>query len=656
MPNIDRPNGESVSRLHEQLIRDWTPRLRLDDEFRDLIRGANVIETLDPTYERNMDPIEIHAGRSGGIIEHANGLLQASPSFHVEPLSLNTKDMREAERVERAAAHIFIEQLLANDFWPAVGRDVLSYGRAFIKALTLDSEWTAQAGYPVREEEEDPQEYLDRVEKWKDSEAKFPFVITHISPLDILPMLDGKDNVLASIEEKFITAKILADDMGSDEVRQLIENGSINWYDQLPVVEYIDEQWIGYFLTGTDPRQRAEDELRNFTHIKRAYSELRVWEHGMGKHPVILVSGIRTSDPEYLYRWKSFLSDGKDSLELYDFLLSRLTTMVWAYYLPSYTWRLAATTASFRGRDRPMMKVNLGGVTTLYADEELLPLAVNQDLPDAITLLQQTDDMIQRHTLEDVLFGRVQGSAPAFQVNLRINVAKSKLTPIAQHMAGGITQVMSLLLRGVEHLGESVKIGGIDITTGIAKRYRDRITASIEPKSPVDRNQDIGVANMALDFGLPWDWIAENILDIEDPATLRLMKDIRAIEESEPFRQRLLQDALEQLEVLVEEEDFIGEDEIALQDFPPEFQEALARLRGEANGELPAPAASQLGAPGAEAAPEDGGNSLGRGPFPDGASPQSIQGGRGLNTLNEPPPNLSAGAAQVGTENIIPGG
>lgn len=603
-----------------------------------------------------MTPMEVHGGRAGGIIEHANGLIMAMPGFHAEPPSMESEDVREAESVERAVARLFERELLANDFWPSVGRDILSYGRAFLKAMLSMSEWTAQAGYPVRGEKEGPKEYLERIRRWKSSEGKFPFIIQHVPALSILPLLDNKDNVLATIEEKFVGARILADDMGSEVVKELLARHSLKWYDQLPVVEYIDSEWVGYFLAGTEPVDRSAETAQQIG--ARSYTPLRVWKHGLGKHPVVMIPGMQTGEREYVKRWKSFLTDGKDALELYDFLLSRLTTMVWVYYLPSYVWRLADRSQVFKGKERPIQEINLGGVTTLYSDEELTVLPIPQGLPDALTLLREADDLIQRHTLEDVLFGRVAGAAPAFQVNLRINVAKSKLTPIAQHMARGITNIMELFFRGVEQLGEAVPIGGETVTTSIAKKYRNRVTASIEPKSPIDRNQDIGAAKMALEFGLPWDWICEHILDIEDPATLRLLSDIREIEETDLMKRRLLQDALERLELFVEEEDFVDSAEVDMARLPPEFREALDELlaggfTGDLTGEEMA-AAEELAAAEASAAGggEEGPIGLGRGPFPEGASAQAVGGGRGLLTPNRQP---QPGTAQPGTKKTTPG-
>lgn len=623
--NLPKPTGKSIRDLHAQLIKEWGPRIKVDEEYRDLVHQMNQIETLPESDDRNMEPIELHSGRAGGIIEHAGGLLMARPDIHAEPLSLTTEDARISEQVERVSAAVFERELILNDFWPSVGRDMLIYGRAFLKSMTLQSVWTMQEGYPVRKPDETSNKYLERIRQWKESEGKFPFIIQHIPALSILPVLSNNDNVMATIEVKYVNAKILAEEIGSEIVSDLLRRRVLKWYDELPVVEYIDTEWIAYALAGTEPRDRGNPEPLH--QGKRKYELLRAWKHNLGKHPVIMIPGIRTELPEYQFHFKSFLGDAKEALEIYDFLLSRLATMVWAYYLPSYEWKLAATSAQFSGRDRPVLQVNLGGVTVTYADETLDVLPIPQGLPDATMLLQQCDDIIQRHTLEDVLFGRVQGAAPAYQVNLRINVAKSKLSPLAQHLAIGATEVIDRFLRGVEQLGEAVIIKGERITVAMAREYKGRVTTSIQPKSPVDRAQDIGAANLALQFGLPWDWIVENILDIQDPATLRLMKDIQELEELPPVKERLMQEALEQLEILIEEDEMEDVSEIDLGDLPPEFADVAAQLLGE--GQIPEAGAETMLPPlGVEGSPEGG---LGRGPYPPGSAPQTIMP-RGLGT------------------------
>ncbi len=643
------PTGRTVRDLHEKLVRDWDDRLEVDRDFRDLVYQKNPIELLADTEDRNMVPMEIHSGRPGGIIDHANGLLQAMPNFSADVLKLTTQDAREAEQIERVAAALFEEQLLANDFWNSVGRDILIYARAFVKSMLFESLWTEQEGYPVRLQEESGKDYLARVRDWKDTAGNFPFVIQHIPAMTILPLLDAQDNILVSLEEKYVTAKILAEEFGSVEVQEALQRRTLQWYDELTVMEYIDRDRVGYFLTDMQPRSRQfQDEPHERV---RAYKMLRVWEHGLGKHPIVMIPGIRTELPELVDHFKGFLHDARDALHAYDFLLSRLATVVYAYYLPSYQWTLGSTTAQFAGRDRPVMDVNLGGVTVTYVDEQLSILDYPQNLPDASMLMQQLDDIIQRHTLEDVLFGRVAGSAPAFQVALRINVAKSKLTPIAQHMAQGLTNVIDLFLRGVEQLGEAVVIDGEKITVKMAKKYRGRLVAQIQPKTPGDRNQDIGAANMAVEFGLPWDWIVENILDIEDPATLRLQKDILEIEQLPQVKEKLMADALEQLEILVEESETEDLAELDLASLPPELAQAVQGLLGGGDGGTEGDQLLQLLSGATEGPPT--GRADRRGGAPDGAAAQSLQGGRGLLTANTQP---EPGSTLVGGAPGLPGG
>jgi hypothetical protein len=205
-------------------------------------------------------------------------------------------------------------------------------------------------------------------------------------------------------------------------------------------------------------------------------------------------------------------------------------------------------------------------------------------------------------------------------------------------MATGLTSVMRTFLRAVEALGEAVVIGGERVTVPMAKKYRDRLTVSIQPKDLSGRNQDISLANMALQFGLPWDWICENILDIEDPATLRLQKDIAEIEQLPEVKERLVADALDQLDLLVEEEEFTDIDNIDLDALPPEVGDALRNLSGQTEPVSDEQSIMDLISGTVPPGPNAGAAGLGRGPFPEGAAPQTIQGGRGLSTERTPPP------------------
>jgi hypothetical protein len=608
------------------LIRDWDACIKKDEGFRDLVYQKNTIELLPPTDDRNMVMLEVHSGRAGGVIDHANGLLMAMPEFHNDPISQATEDKREAEAAELVFAALFEQQLLGNDFWNFLGRDLLIYSRSFIKTLLIESVWTMQEGWPVRQQKESGKDYLKKVRKFQETEAKFPLVIQHVPAMNILVHLDENDQVLASIEEKLVTARVLADELDSAEVREELSRRTLKWYDELTVIEYIDSEYIAYFLADTTPIDKAQD--RRPHERVRSYKPLRIWKHGLGLHPVVMFTGTRTEMDNYEDRFKGFLSDAKDALELYDFLLSRLASMVYAYYLPSYIWHVPADTKQFKGRKRPRMKVNIGGVTVIFGDETLETLSIPQGLPDATMLIGQVDDIIQRHTIEDVLFGRVQGSAPAFQVNLRINVAKSKLTPFAQHMAQGLTNVIKRFCRSIEYLGEAVRVDGELMTVRMAKEYRNRITVQIEPKSPIDRNQDMGAAAMALDLGLPEDWVWEQILNIENPAMLRLERDILELEKLPPAKERLMMDALEALEILVDDDEMEDAEGIDLESLTPEAAEALGALLG---GEQPL---AEVELPPLLGGEED--DTAGFGPAPEGGAPQSLAP-RGLTTPNEQP-------------------
>ena len=617
-----RPTVETTMDMYQFLFDEWQDANSIAEEMRDLILQKNVIDTLeeDSNMEKNITPRQHHSGRPGGLLEHARGLLMASPTIGVDETDPTQETKREFEQVERILAKVFHQQLVATDFWPQTVRDALAYGLSYIKALPLPVAWSMKQGYPARKKTEAAKAYLDRIEEWKTNEAKFPFVIMHVPRFNVLPLLDAEDNVIASFETKRVRAGVLAE-LGSTTAKSKIKDGSLKWYDEIVVLEYMDDRYVSYFIGDIVVQDHEFSDLSNVS-----WEQFRTWEHDLGRCPMILIPGIKTGETQLEDRYKSFLWDAKDSLIEYDFLMSRMSTMVSAYYLPSYIWRINQNSASFTGKEGPELNINLGGTTPVFSDQELEPLPYPTGLPDSDRLISEADSNIQRHTLEDVLFGRVEGSAPAFQVNLRINVARSKLTPIAQHLAAGVTRVLDLFLRGVVSLGEEVVVDGEEITPNMAEAAMGRLRISITPKSPVDRATDMQTFIQSQEAGLPWDWGVEKILGEENPAELKFMKMVERLELRPEVEERLMQEGFDLLQITIEEEEFTDESEgFDTAGLPDEMAAAIQAAQG-----------------GGEAGP-----TLGRGPFPEGASPQRT--GRGLQTANAQPQPRGTG---VGTKPI----
>jgi hypothetical protein len=178
---------------------------------------------------------------------------------------------------------------------------------------------------------------------------------------------------------------------------------------------------------------------------------------------------------------------------------------------------------------------------------------------------------------------------------------------------------MELCTRGVERLGESVSVGGEELTVAMAKAARDRIGVAIEPKSVSDQNADLSLFNMAITAGLPFDWAAEKLLHEESPATLRIMKKIEEVEATPELQQLLVQDIIEDFMSAVEQDE--------LEEVNPEDPSIPAGLQEAASGPGPG-----------------GMTGMGNGPFPEGAATQTLQGGRGLTTPKEQPEPGAAGA------------
>jgi len=627
LPTARAPlSGLEARRLQTELQTTWEPAFTRDRRLRDLVNRKNKVELLPETLDLNVEPVELHTGRAGSLLDHAQTFVSSLPSIQVEPVDLTTESRRVAEQVERAFKSLFHRQLVANGFWRNLGRGSLLTGRGVLVTLPLPSIWTTQEGFPVRQKGERAQAYIDRVNRWKTDTGKVPIIIQSIPPDRVLLKLDSNDRVLVSLETKTISADLVADALDSGIVQGLLAAKRLKWYDQLEVLQVIDDMFVSYYLVSTRPIK--PEFFREVLPTNRGYTSLKNWPHGLGKCPVVFVPGVKTDEREYEFRFKPFLADAEESLAIYDFLVSRLATMVKAFYFPSFIWGIGKPSNEFSGQDRPEESINIGGTTVKYSDEEIETISMPTNLPDANLLQQELDKLIQQTTLEDVLFGRVQGSSAAFAIRLRINVAKNTLVPHVSHMAVGLTEVFDLVTRSVEELGEEVIIDGEEITPAMAIAARGRISISVDPRLPGEEGIDLQKAAMATKLRLPEAWIWETILGIDDPATLALLRDVQELEELPEVKERLLREALEMLQVRIEDEETMAILDV-LDKFGDQLDpEVVAALQALATGQT----ATEAGA-GPPPPPPEG---LGRGPFPEDSSNQAVGGGRGLGTENEP--------------------
>ncbi len=635
------PSAAEARRLFTELTKTWEPAFTRDRRMRDLINRKNKVELLPETLDLNVEPVELHTGRAGSLIDHAQTFVGSLPSIAIDPTDLTTEERRESEQTERAFKSLFFKQLVATDFWSNAGRSSLITGRTVLTCLPLPSVWTTQEGFPVRQKGQRAQSYIDEVNQWKRDSGKEPIIIQSTPSDRILLKLSSNDKVLVSLETKAIEAELVADALDSGIVKALLAEKRLQRYDQLEVLQWIDDMYVCYFLISPHPirPEMQRDHVRS-----QGFKKLAAWQHGLGKCPVVFVPGVKTDEQEYELRFKPFLADAEEDLLIYDFLMSRLATMVKAYYFPSFEWQLGRPSNEFQGQDRPEESINIGGTTVTYSDETLKALGMPENLPDAILLQQQLDELIQRNTLEDVLFGKVQGDTAAFAIRLRINVAKQALVPTVKHLAIGLTEIFDLVTRAVEYLDEEVIIDGEEVTPAMAIAARGRISVAVDPRLPGEEGIDLQKAAMATNLRLPESWIWETILGIDDPATLALLRDVQELEELPEVKERLLREALEMLQVRIEDEETMSILDV-LDRFGDQLDpEVVAALQALATGQTSGAGGAPPPPPPGVASPEGA---------PPGSSNQAVGGGRGLGTVNAPKPsNIETGEAGVGSEEL----
>ncbi len=592
MPTSRTPlSATEARRLETELRKTWGPAFARDQRMRDLVNRRNKVELLPETLDLNVEPVELHTGRAGSLIDHAQTFVGSLPSLAIEPIDLTTEERRESEQTERAFKALFVKQLVATGFWSGAGRGSLVTGRTVLTCLPLPSVWTTVEGFPVRQKGQRAQAYINQVNKWKRDSGKEPIIIQSTPSDRILLKLDSNDKVLVSLETKAVSAELVADALGSTIVKGLLASRRLQRYDQLEVLQVLDDIFVSYYLVSTKP---IRPEMSKDVNVGQGYKRLASWQHGLGKCPVVFIPGVKTDEREYELRFKPFLADAEEDLQIYDFLMSRLATMVKAFYFPSFIWKYGRDANEFQNQDRPEESINIGGTTVEYRDEDIRPISMPANLPDATLLQQQLDELIQRNTLEDVLFGKVQGDTAAFAIRLRINVAKQALVPHVKHLAIGLTEIYELVTRTIEHLGEEVIIDGEEVTPAMAIKARGRISVAVDPRLPGEEGIDLQKAAMATNLRLPESWIWETILGIDDPATLSLLRDVQELEELPEVKERLLREALEMLQVRIEDEETMAILDV-LDKFGDQLDpEVVAALQALATGQTGAEASEQL--------------------------------------------------------------
>jgi hypothetical protein len=183
------PSGTEARRLQDELQKTWQPAFDRDTRLRDLVNRKNKVELLPETVDLNVEPVELHTGRAGSLLDHAQTFVGALPSLAIEPVDLTTEARRVSEQDN-------------------AGRGGLLTGRTVLTALPTPAVWTTVAGFPVRQKGERAKAYIDRVNTWKKTKGEVPLVLQSIPSDKILLKLDSNDKALAALETKVLTAQI----------------------------------------------------------------------------------------------------------------------------------------------------------------------------------------------------------------------------------------------------------------------------------------------------------------------------------------------------------------------------------------------------------------------------------------------------------------
>src|SRR4030065_2138345 len=89
------PNGADARRLQKELEELWQNAFTRDRRMRALVNQTNRVELLPNKESLNIEPVELHTGRAGTLLEHAGSFVGALPSVSIEPINLTTIPRRD---------------------------------------------------------------------------------------------------------------------------------------------------------------------------------------------------------------------------------------------------------------------------------------------------------------------------------------------------------------------------------------------------------------------------------------------------------------------------------------------------------------------------------------------------------------------------------
>lgn len=597
---IIQPDAEYITTLNEQLKATWSNQQTDDDEVLGVISGEQDIDVPKPKIE-DFKPIKYHAGTAQDALDRYCGLVDR-PIWTVEK-GFGSKAEWRSEQGEKWFNLFFWDyEAREGASWPDVKEDTLSVGRGFREIIPNPTKWTSTNGYPEQGEGEGfdgesipkgetGKEYKERLKTWKERISNPPITITYM-PASTVQVVLSHGKVIEYVQEVTMLQKEAVDrwpgalKTWNQELKDDPKKGT----QEVTVLKYGNKKWVSVVVK----RGKGAKDTGDLVDVSH-------FAHGMGVCPIALYEGFKAVKRETGRRWRSIIKKALSAIKTLDELRSRQATAL--KMMPMAQYYILEKNRPLPGQKDPKsIKIDPTEIKRFYDDAQPGVLEPANPPPEAESL----DNKVQ-YDLEAFLPDLAKGitgaaGTPAWSDKLKLDQVRNYLKPVVNGIAMGARQEAQLVCRAImsPHIGEMVyvrtpsKKGSevIGIGPDDASDIYDRVSAILQTKLPSDRNADIGMAQMAHDFGMDWDWCAEDLIGVENPVEHRRRRLIEDLQNSPPWREGLIQDVLAEAHMIEATQAAVPPDQLAgvLGGLPPSAQQGFEMARS------PGPAAAPPGA------------------------------------------------------------
>lgn len=618
------PTPETIKELHKTLDLDWGT---LHEQDKRMLSYFDL--TYDVPYpEPDVDNFEVQIIRGGwsrhAIKEH-KAMFSSKPVFtHGSGRSITAHHL--SESIEKFLNTLpWAIEAEYGPFWDPILEDVFKLGRGWCDVRPVRRRWVEDESYPQRGKgkmpdgmEVDPNETFDeydgRLDRWKKDQLP-PISIRHLPAEHVVAVLTERYHVVMAVRKVTVSLADAARRWPERFEKELNDkNNKPN--EDVVLFEYVDQYWCAILAEFKSSSGFIGDP----------------WPHDMGMCPWVLVEGLTTASSDPAKRWEPVLLNAEQVAVPMDSQLTRknMITQLWPLPQPVIEDPDEAPDDVKKGRE--FLELKPPKALVLYGGKKFRIENWQGAEPEAENLWQKLERSMDR-LLPDVGAEIAEGgtNTAAWTWRLRGQIAERDLKPVADNLSLSAKRIGQAVCRCVQSMWIHQKVyvrrksGGGSEVIGIGPKELEgevhSINATTKITNIVDRNSDIGAARLALQepLSLPWRWVIENILRLENPQELRDEWFWEQIEMGPEYIQQLKMQVFQRSKILRQQQSEMPMDELA-QIMPllsPGAQAAIRRLQVE------------------------GVEGVGSSGLPEGAAPETIER-TGVGTANQPGPKPQA--------------